>query len=95
MKQWTNKGITVVGFVPPVSQPMQMLEDTLGLFNKPALKSGFEKASGHWIDINPNQYKTYDGSHLTIESAQKLSHKIGEEVEKLIGIQGSKNKSTL
>ena len=95
VEKWTNAGIIVVGFTPPVSQPMQMLEDTLGLFNEPAIKSGFENASGHWIDINPNQYKTYDGSHLTIESARKLSLRIGEDVEKLIWIQGSKSESTL
>ena len=82
--QWTKEGIVVIGFTPPVSQPMQMLEDTLGLFNETAIKAGIEKASGHWIDLNPANYKTYDGSHLTIESAQKLSNKIGEEIEKLI-----------
>ena len=84
VEKWANKGITVVGFVPPVSQPMQMLEDTLGLFDEAAIKTGIEKASGHWIDLNPANYKTYDGSHLTIESAQKLSNKIGEEIEKLM-----------
>ncbi len=77
VRAWTDAGIKVVGFVPPVSQPMQMLEDTLGLFDETAIKAGFEKASGHWIDINPNKYKTYDGSHLTIESAKELSDKIG------------------
>lgn len=84
VKKWTDAGISVVGFVPPVSQPMRNLEDSLGLFNEAAIKAGFEKASGNWIDIEPTQYKTYDGSHLTIESAQKISNIIGEEVEKLV-----------
>ncbi len=84
VEKWTKEGIIVVGFTPPVSQPMQMLEDTLGLFDEAAIKAGIEKASGHWIDLNPANYKTYDGSHLTIQSAQKLSHKIGEELEKLM-----------
>ena len=73
-----------MGFTPPVSQPMHVLEDTLGLFNEAAIKAGIEKASGHWIKLNPAQYKTYDGSHLKIESAKQLSHKIGEELEKLV-----------
>ncbi len=76
VKSWTDKGINVVGFVPPVSKPMQMLEDTLGLFDETAIKAGFENASGKWIDLNPANYKTYDGSHLTIESAKRLSEEI-------------------
>jgi len=84
VEKWTNAGLFVVGFTPPVSQPMRMLEDTLGLFNEATIKAGFEMASGHWIDLDPARFKTYDGSHLNIESAQQLSNKIGEEVEKLI-----------
>ncbi len=84
VKNWTENGIIVVGFTPPVSQPMQVLEDTLGMFDEALIKSGFEKASGHWIDLEPANFKTYDGSHLTIESAKRLSHKIGESVQKLI-----------
>ncbi|HSH19568.1 MAG TPA: hypothetical protein VLA03_03905, partial [Draconibacterium sp.] len=84
VEKWTNAGIIVVGFTPPVSQPMQMLEDTLGLFNEAAIKAGIERASGHWIDINPKKFETYDGSHLTIESAKKLSHIIGGRIEELI-----------
>ncbi len=84
VKKWTDSGIIVAGFVPPVSQPMQMLEDTLGLFDETAIKTGFEKSDGHWINLEPTRYKTYDGSHLTIESAQELSNEIGEMVEKLV-----------
>ncbi|GAB1453338.1 hypothetical protein MASR2M47_33940 [Draconibacterium sp.] len=84
VKKWTSTGIRVVGFVPPISQPMRNLEDSLGFFNETTIKAGFERASGNWIDIESTQYKTYDGSHLTIESAQKISHIIGKEVEKLV-----------
>jgi hypothetical protein len=84
VKKWTDSGIIVAGFTPPVSQPMQMLEDTLGLFDITTIKTGFEKASGYWIDIEPTQYKTYDGSHLTIESAKQLTNTVGNEIEKLI-----------
>ena len=84
VEKWTKEGIVVVGFTFPVSQPMQMLEDTLGLFDEAAIKAGIEKASGHWIDFNPANYKTYDGSHLTIESAKQLSNTVGKEIEKLI-----------
>ncbi|HPE75477.1 MAG TPA: hypothetical protein PLC80_05290 [Draconibacterium sp.] len=90
VKKWTDSGIIVAGFIPPVSQPMQMLEDTLGRFDETVIKTGFEMASGHWIDVNPNKYKTYDGSHLNIESARKLSNEIAEEVQQLTVIQEKK-----
>jgi hypothetical protein len=85
VKKWTSSGIVVVGFVPPVSQPMQMLEDSLGLFDIPNIKEGFKYASGFWIELNPLNYKTYDGSHLTIESAKALSNKIGGDLRELMG----------
>lgn len=84
VRKWSESGITVVGFVPPVSQSMRMLEDTLGLFNEAAIKAGFEKASGRWFDINPDNYNTYDGSHVTIESAQKLSGELAEYIKILV-----------
>jgi len=90
VKKWTDSGIIVAGFIPPVSQPMQMLEDTLGRFDETVIKTGFEMASGHWIELNPAKYKTYDGSHLNIESARKLSNEIAEEVQQLTVIQEKK-----
>jgi hypothetical protein len=41
------------------------------------IKAGFEKAGGYWMELNPARYKTYDGSHLTIESARQLSDEMG------------------
>lgn len=84
VKKWTDAGIIVVGFVPPISQPLRMLEDTLGKFNKTKIKEGFENVSGYWIELNPAKYKTYDGSHLEIESARRLSNETGEFIGKLI-----------
>jgi hypothetical protein len=84
VKNWSDSGIIVVGFTPPVSQPMRALEDTLGHYHQNEIRQGFENAQGHWIEINPNEYKTYDGSHVTIESAQRLSVKLAEAIKKLI-----------
>jgi len=84
VKKWSEKGILVVGFRPPVSQPMRELEDSMGLYNETEIAARFEAAGGHWIDLNMSEYKTYDGSHLQKESALKLSSDLAEQVKKLL-----------
>lgn len=80
VKTWNNQGIKVVGFRTPVSAPLRALEDTMGLFNEAVLSARFTEAGGHWIDFNPNLYKTYDGSHLNRISAVKLSEDLAKEI---------------
>lgn len=82
---WNKKGIKVIGFRPPVSAPMRMLEDTMGLYNEGSIKAQFKEAGGHWVDFNPNRYQTYDGSHLNKESALKLSNDLAAEIRKFMG----------
>lgn len=84
VKEWREKGILVVGFRPPVSQPMRELEDSMGLYNETEIAARFETAGGHWIDFNMSEYRTYDGSHLQKESALKLSSDLAEQVKNLL-----------
>jgi len=81
VNEWSKKGITVIGFRPPTTQPMRALEDTMGLYNEEVLSARFKDAGGHWINLNPTQYKTYDGSHLDKESAVRLSEKLAAEIK--------------
>ena len=81
VKIWSNKGITVFGFRPPVSLPMRALEDTMGLYNEPEIRALFNQAGGHWADLNPNSYKTYDGSHLDKKSAIRLSEDLARDIK--------------
>lgn len=81
---WHKKGITIIGFYPPVSLPMKNLEESLGLFDAEKIKTGIKNAGGYWIELDPSNYKTYDGSHLNIESAEKLSRKIATSIEKVL-----------
>lgn len=82
VRKWNEKGIMVVGYCPPVSYPMKELEKTMGLFDYEFIKSEFIKNGGKWIDLNSNEYKTYDGSHLERESAEKLSKVIADYIKK-------------
>jgi len=84
VKEWSSREIIVVGFRPPVSQPMHELEDTLGLYNEAELAARFQTSGGHWINFDHARYKTYDGSHLNKESAVKLSRDLAKEIGLLI-----------
>lgn len=83
VNKWAKKGIIVIGYRPPVSQPMVELENTLGRYNKKAIQHGIENAGGHWLELNSANFQTYDGSHLDKQSAIKLSEKIALEIQKL------------
>jgi hypothetical protein len=80
IKKWTDAGITVIGFRPPTTSPMRALEDSLGLYNEAFIKTSFIDSGGHWLDLNPTQFTTYDGSHLDRPSAVKLSELIAKEI---------------
>jgi len=84
IKQWNEKGIVVVGFRPPVTVPMKTLEDTMGFYNEAAISARFNEAGGHWIHLNSTEYKTYDGSHLDLASAMKLSEVLAHQVSGIL-----------
>ena len=84
VKEWSEKGITVIGFRPPVTMDMKALEDTMGLYNEAEISGKFTSAGGHWITLPSTSFSTYDGSHLDIASANRLSEIIGEELLTLI-----------
>jgi len=84
VKDWIEKGITVVGFRPPTTASMRALEDTMGLYNEEVISTRFNEAGGHWINLNSNQYKTYDGSHLDKKSAVRLSEELANKISGIL-----------
>lgn len=82
--EWSRKGIKVIGFRPPTTFAMRAVEDTLGHYNEPMIKEKFCKAGGHWVDLYPGDFKTYDGSHLEKNSAVLLSEIVSKEIAKVL-----------
>jgi hypothetical protein len=80
VKDWNQKGFEIYGFRPPSSPNMEELEQNRGGFKELDFVNGFINAGGKWISLDSN-YTSYDGSHLTKESAQKLSHEIASKIE--------------
>jgi hypothetical protein len=87
VESWREKGYTVFAFRPPVSEKMENLENAKSGYDESLIKNEFSVAGGIWIDIEDRYaYKTYDGSHLTGESARLLSKYIAQFVSERIPI---------
>ena len=84
VKDWSRRGIRVIGFRPPVSIPMRALEDSMGLYNEAIISTRFREAGGYWIELMPNRYKTYDGSHLNKRSAIMLSNDLALKIKGML-----------
>jgi hypothetical protein len=79
VQKWREQGYTVFAFRPPVSRKMENLENAKSGYDESLIKNEFSNAGGIWIDIEDRYaYKTYDGSHLTSESARLLSKYIAK-----------------
>ena len=87
VREWTNLGIVVVGYRPPVSQPMQALEDSLGAYHEDQIRERFVAFGGHWIEVKSSHYKTYDGSHLDQNSARDFSYNLASEIKRILAEQ--------
>jgi hypothetical protein len=77
LKVWRQKGIRVVGFRPPISPRIYQIEQQLSNFDERDFVAKWRANGGDWLDMPMVGYKTYDGSHLEVESAIKFSRAIG------------------
>ncbi len=78
IKKLESKGIKCFAFRVPVSLPMATLESKI--FDFETFKIKLESAGAHWISIPQNGFNSYDGSHLTGPSANKLSRILGDSI---------------
>lgn len=78
VKVWTSRGISVYGLRLPTTEPMTRIELEQSGFDHIGFVEGFEQAGGVWVELEPGQYHTYDGSHLHQNSARRLSVALAE-----------------
>lgn len=79
--EWASNGVCVYAFRMPASNAVRQLEDTLSGFNEMSIQAQLETNGVIWIDIDPEQYNTYDGSHLNIDSARQFSQDIAQIID--------------
>jgi hypothetical protein len=89
IKRWTSLGIKVYGFIPPTCKEMYQLESTVSGLDQQDFVNKFEAAGGMWIDIDPTAYHTFDGSHLQVDGARKLTKDMCEKmIQRNSGVKG-------
>lgn len=86
IRQWHKEGIKVFAFRPPSTTKMEVLENQLSGFNEEALKQRIQAAGGIWFDFDSSDFSSYDGSHLTEESAIQLSIELGKLIDANIDV---------
>lgn len=82
VRKWTAMGIHVAAFRPPTSHTLRYYEQERGGFSEEEFVKRFKEAGGIWIDVDPDRYQTFDGSHLDHNSARRLSADLGRELKK-------------
>lgn len=73
VRAWSTSGVRVYAFRLPSSPAMLALEDQYSGFDEIAFSQQFEQAGGTWFSIPLAPYHSFDGSHLTKDSALQLS----------------------
>ena len=85
LAQCVDDGVKVFAFRPPLSASVRDAEDSNSGFDYKHFVDQFTGIGGVWIEVDPSKFQTYDGSHLSSESARAfsvwLANKIGAEVE--------------
>lgn len=79
VSRWKSAGVIVIGYRPPTTKAMVMLENNASGFDEAGFVRAWRHAGGVWVNINGG-YETFDGSHLTPESAEKLSKKLAQTI---------------
>lgn len=83
VSRWTSEGIYVVAYRPPTSHTIRGYEHELGGFVESDFVEQFQNAGGFWIPVSPDDYQTFDGSHLEHQSAKRLSTDLAREIKKI------------
>lgn len=95
IKEWSEEGIKVFGCRPPTTKEMVALENRLGGFREEVFVTKFKEAGGIWLTVNPDDYNSYDGSHLDIKSSiafsKDIAHLIGSELTEKLSESGQKD----
>ncbi|GAB5473206.1 MAG: hypothetical protein Mars2KO_13050 [Maribacter sp.] len=84
IEELVGKKAIVIAFRPPSTKAMQEWENQRYHFDENDFKSKIEAVGGYWLEVDPEDYQSYDGAHLHYLSAEKLSKALGEKINKIL-----------
>lgn len=85
IQRWRAQGWIVLAFEPPTSPATARLTHELSGWTAHDVPARLRAADATWVDIAPADYESYDGSHLTAESARLLSRRIADAAAARLG----------
>ena len=81
VQAWTEEGIVVAAFCPPIPEDSHDLEAELWGIDYQQLRIDIESAGGIWVEVSDtSSYRIYDGSHLDAASARGFSRELASQV---------------
>lgn len=79
---WRQLGLRIAAFRPPTTAETSTLEDLVFGFNQSNMERALTSAGALWIDCTDTTLRSYDGSHMIPESAQRLSRCLADAIAK-------------
>jgi hypothetical protein len=79
VQRWRAQGWLVLAFEPPTSPATARLTHELSGWTAHDVPTRLRAAGATWIEVAPADYASYDGSHLTADSARRLSRLLAGE----------------
>ncbi|MBU0753731.1 MAG: hypothetical protein KJ645_01235, partial [Planctomycetes bacterium] len=79
-REWTKRGIRVYGLRPPVHEAAYEAENECSGLDMDKFVLDFNESGGIWLHTDQTGYHTYDGSHLSMEDAERFSTDLGRMI---------------
>ena len=79
-KELVGQGIEVFAYRVPCAIELKQLEDEVSGFAEESFIKQFIEAGGKWITLPDQSFHSYDGSHLTKESAIEMSKLLAKKI---------------
>ncbi len=84
INKYQKEGIKIFAFEPPISEHMKEIERNHSGLAMPKFIERLQKNGVHWIHLDHSAFKSYDGSHIFHEDAERMSTYLGQEIKKVI-----------
>lgn len=79
-REWTARGVLVVGVEPPIAPELRQMEERLGRYDREDAVSRFREAGGFFIPVTEKYEVVLGGSHLDSVEAKKFSAEVAEKI---------------